>query len=135
MGVTLRRVRLTGVTLLLRVGVLLRGLLTTNGPGREIGTTTGGATRRVGHLVADDSLSADKLEFEEPSLSPKGGMVFRVENLAAQQISTFPFLMGLASSRLASNSKLDARPSLVVSRLSAEEMMVELMRWLRETSL
>ncbi len=73
---TLRRVRLTGVTLLLRVGVLLRGLLTTNGPGREIGTTTGGATRRVGHLVADDSLSADKLEFEEPSLSPMGGNGF-----------------------------------------------------------
>ena len=70
---TLRRVRLTGVTLLLRVGVLLRGLLTTKGPGREIGTTTGGATRRVGHLVADDSLSADKLEFEEPSLPPKKG--------------------------------------------------------------
>ena len=126
MGVTLRRVRLTGVTLLLRVGVLLRGLLTTNGPGREIGTTTGGATRRVGHLVADDSLSADKLEFEEPYLSPKGGMVFRVENLAVQQISTFPLLMDLAGSRLASNSKLDARPSLVVSRLRAGEMMVEL---------
>ncbi len=68
----LRRVRLTGVTLLLRVRVLLRGFLTTKGPGREIGTTTGRATRRVGHLVADDSLSADKLEFEEPSLLVMG---------------------------------------------------------------
>lgn len=122
---TLRRVRLTGVTLLLRVGVLLRGFLTTNGPGREIGTTTGGATKRVGHLVADDSLGVDKLEFEEPSLPPKVGMVFRVENSAVQRISTFPFSKDLAGSRLASNSKLDARPSLVVSRLSAGKMMVE----------
>jgi hypothetical protein len=71
-GVTLRRVRPTGVTLLLRVGVLLRGFLTTNGPGREIGTTTGGATSRVGHFVADDSLGVDKLELEEPSLPVKG---------------------------------------------------------------
>ncbi len=80
MGVTLRRVRPTGVTLLLRVGVLLRGFLTTNGPGREIGTTTGGATSRVGHFVADDSLGVDKLELEEPSLPVKGGMVFLVED-------------------------------------------------------
>ncbi len=84
MGVTLRRVR--RVTLLLRVGVLLRGFLTTNGPGREIGTTTGGATYRVGHFVADDSLSADKLDPEEPSLPTEGwtrdqpgGMVSLVE--------------------------------------------------------
>ncbi len=59
--VILRRVRLIGVTLLLRLGVLFRCILTTNGPGREIGTTTGGATSRVGHFVADDTLSADKL--------------------------------------------------------------------------
>ena len=65
-----------GVTLLLRLGVLLRGLLTTNGPGREIGTTTGGATSRVGYFVADVSLSVDKLEPEEPSLPTEGGMVF-----------------------------------------------------------
>jgi hypothetical protein len=108
------------------VGVLLRGFLTTNGPGSEIGSTTGGATRRVGHLVADDSLSADKLEFEEPSLPPKGGMVFLVVNFEVQRVSTFPFSKDLAGSRLASNSRLDARPSLVVSRLSAEEMMVKL---------
>ncbi len=68
MGVALRRVRLTGVTLQLRVGVLLRDFLTTNGPGQEIGTTTGDATSRVGHFVADDSLSADKLEPEDSSL-------------------------------------------------------------------
>ncbi len=66
MGVTLWRVRLTGVTLLLRVGVLIRGFLTTNGPGRELGTKTGGATSRVGNFVADDSLSADKLDPEGP---------------------------------------------------------------------
>jgi hypothetical protein len=72
-GVTLRRVRLTGVTLLQRVGVLLRGFLSTNGPGREIGTTTGGVTSRVGHFVADDSLSADKLDPEETSLPMEGG--------------------------------------------------------------
>ena len=72
MGVTLRRVRPSGVVLLLRVGVLLRGFLTTNGPGRERGTTTGGATSRVGHFTADDSLGVDKLEPEEPSLPTKG---------------------------------------------------------------
>ncbi len=76
MGVTLWGVRLTGLTLLLRLGVLLRGFLTTNGPGREIGTATGGATSRVGHFVAEDSLSADKLEAEEPSLPKEGGMFF-----------------------------------------------------------
>ncbi len=53
--------------------VLLRGFLTTNGPGREIGSTTGGATSLVGHFGADDSLSADKLEPEEQSLPTEGG--------------------------------------------------------------
>ncbi len=72
MGVTLRRVRLIGLTLLLRVGMILRGFLTNNGPGREMGNTTGGATSRVGHFVADDSLSVDKLEPEEPSLPTEG---------------------------------------------------------------
>ncbi len=61
------------MTLLLRVGVLIRGFLTTNGPGRETGTTTGGATNRVGYFVADDSLSADKLDPEEQSLPQEGG--------------------------------------------------------------
>ena len=55
-------------------------------------------------------------------------MVFRVENLAVQRILTSPSEGGLAGSRLASNLKLDARPSLVVSRLRAGEMMVELKR-------
>ncbi len=48
------------------------GFLITNGPGREIGTTTGGATSRIGHFVADDSLSADKLDTEEPSSPTEG---------------------------------------------------------------
>ncbi len=58
------------------LGVLIRCFLTTNGPGREIGTITGGATSRVGHFVADDSLSADKLKPEEPSLPKEGGECF-----------------------------------------------------------
>jgi hypothetical protein len=94
-GVTLRRVRLTGVTLLLRVGVLLRGFLTTNGPGREIGTTTGGATNRVGHFVADDSLGADKLDPEEPSLPTEGGNGFPGRDFDIVGTSSeFPFLDG-----------------------------------------
>ncbi len=100
MGVTLRRVRLTGLTLLLRVGVLLWGFLTTNGPGREIRTTTGGATNQVGHLVADDSLSADKLDPEEPSLPTEGGMVSLVKILTLlERVRNFPFSMDLAGSR------------------------------------
>ncbi len=55
------------------VGVLLRGLLTTKEPGREIGITTVGANRRFGHFIADDSLSADKLEFEELFSPIEGG--------------------------------------------------------------
>ncbi len=50
--VTLRRVGLTGMTLLMRVGLLLRGILNTNGPGWEIGTTIVGATCQVGDFVA-----------------------------------------------------------------------------------
>ncbi len=94
MGVTLRRVRLTGVTLLLLVGVLLRGFLTTNGPGRIIGTTTWGATNRVGHFVADDSLSADRLDPEEPSL-PTGGDGFPGRDFDTVGTSSeFPFFDG-----------------------------------------
>ena len=129
MGVILLRVRLIGVTLLLRLGVLLRGFLTTNGPGREIGTTTGGATNRVGHFVADDSLGADKLDPEEPSLPTEGGMVSLVEILTVwARVRNFPFSMDLAGSRHASNSKLDVRPAEVESRLSAQEMMIGFMR-------
>jgi hypothetical protein len=91
-GVILLRVRLIGVTLLLRLGVLLRGLLNTNGPGREIGTTTGGATSRFGPFIADGSLSVDKLEPEEPSLPTKGGMVFLVGILTLRVWArNFPF--------------------------------------------
>ncbi len=105
MRVTLRRVRLTGLTLLLWVGVLLRGFFTTNGPGWEIGTTTGDATSRVGHFVADNSLSADKLDPEEPSLPTEGGMVFLVEILTLlARARNFTFSMDLAGSRHASNS-------------------------------
>ncbi len=112
------------MTLLLRVGVLLRGFLTTNGPGREIGTTTCGATNRVGYLVADDSLSADKLDPEVTSLPTEGGMVFLVEILTLlARVLTFPSSLDLAGSRHASNSKLDVRPVEVESRLSAKEMM------------
>ncbi len=85
-----------GVTLLLRLGVLLRGLLTTNVPGREIGTTTGGATSRVGHFVADVSLSVDKLEPEEPSLPTEGGdgLLGRDFDTAGMG-SEFPFFDGV----------------------------------------
>ncbi len=95
MGVTLRRVRLIGVKLLLRVGVLLRGFLTTNGPGRETGTTTGRATNRVGHFVADDSLNADKLDPEEPSLPTEGGNGFPGRDFDRMGTSSeFPFFNG-----------------------------------------
>ncbi len=106
------------MTLLLRVGVLLRGFLTTNGPGREIGTTTGVATNQVGHFVADDSLSADKLDPEKPSFPTEGGMVSLFEILALwAQVRNCPFSMDLAGSRHTSNSKPDVRPVEVESRL------------------
>ncbi len=83
------------MTLLLRVGVLLRGFLTTNGPGRETGTTTGGATSRVGHFVADVSLSVDKFEPEEPSLPTEGGDGLLGRDFdTASMGSEFPFFHG-----------------------------------------
>ncbi len=58
------------------MGMLLRNFLTTNGPEQEIGTITVGSTSPVGHFVADDSLSADKLDPEEPSLPTEGKWFF-----------------------------------------------------------
>ncbi len=73
-------------------------------------------------FFADDSLSADKLDPEEPSLPTEGGMVSLVEILTLlARARNFPFSTDLAGSRHASISKLDVRPGEVESRLIAKK--------------
>ncbi len=125
-GVILRRVRPIGVVILLRVGVLLRGFLTTNGRGRERGPTTVGATSRVGHFTADDLLGVDKLEPEEPSLPTKGVTEFPGRGFDNAEASLdFPLSRDLAGSKPALISKLDARPGVVASLVRVEGKIVE----------
>ncbi len=74
--------------------------------------------------MVDASLGVDKLELEEPSLPLKGDMVFLVEDFALLKRAQIFLSSGdLAGSRLASNSRLDARPGWFAGRLSEEEMM------------
>ncbi len=87
-------------------------------------------------FVADESLSADRLELEELSLPLKRGEGFPGPQYdIVGIISYFHFSWDLAGSRLASNSKLDARSVQVESRLSAGEMMLGSKLQMMDTSL